>query len=486
MERCGFFDANLVGDAYDRVYLASQFAAYFASFIGNGVYASKSDKLQVVDQNTQGMSVRVLSGQGWINGYWYENTESISLPIDIADGVLNRIDSVVLRLGFSERNMWIAVKKGTPATSPSAPSVTRTADYYELQLATISIPAGSIKITQSQITDTRMNQNVCGWVTGVVDQLDTTTLFNQFEAYFEEFKQLNESEFTTWFDHIKGQLSEDAAGKIQLELDKHEVHLNKLQGEVDKHEVHLSNLDKTSDDFAIMKREIMAPYGYFGIEQNLDTLMTYVKAGQWDKFAIGDYFIDTRTNGQKVMWEIADKNGYLHCGDTPLESNNIICIPRDCLNDNKQYNASNTNTGGYAASLMPATLENIANTFSAKLQGYMTSVRRLENNKGSWAWTSRRISLPSVTEITGNKGWADARSGGPVCHSLALFTGGNAHAMKGRGFNKSEIDRQWYWLADPSAANTVTFCSVDSYGDSNDSHASSAGGLAPLIVLTKS
>lgn len=242
-----------------------------------------------------------------------------------------------------------------------------------------------------------------------------------------------------------------------------------------------------NDDFAVMKREIMAPYGYFGIEQDLDTLMDYVKAGQWDKFAIGDYFIDTRKNGQKVMWEIADKNGYLHCGDVSLESNNIICIPRDCINETQQYNASNTNTGGYAASLMPAALESIAATFSAKLQGYMTSVRRLENNKGSWAWASRRILLPSVTEILGHEGWADVWSGGPVCHSLALFTGGNAHVMKGRGFNKSETDHQWYWLADPSAANVTYFCSVSNNGASSyDAAASHAGGLAPLIVLTKS
>lgn len=240
-----------------------------------------------------------------------------------------------------------------------------------------------------------------------------------------------------------------------------------------------------NDDFAIMKREIMAPYGYFGIEQNLDTLMGYVRAGQWDKFAVGDYFIDTRTNGQKVMWEVADKNGYLHCGDTPLESNNIICVPRDCLEETQQYNTSNTNTGGFAASLMPAALETIAGTFSAKLQGYMATVKRLENNKGGWAWASRRISLPSVNEMLGHQGWADAFSGGPVCHSLALFTGGNAHVMKGRGFNKSAASRQWYWLADPSASNTASFCSVDDSGGS-DSYggASFAYGLAPLIVLT--
>ena len=239
-----------------------------------------------------------------------------------------------------------------------------------------------------------------------------------------------------------------------------------------------------NDDFAIMKREIMAPYGYFGIEQNLDTLMGYVRAGQWDKFAVGDYFIDTRTNGQKVMWEVADKNGYLHCGDSPLESNNIICVPRDCIEETQQYNTSNTNTGGFAASLMPAALETIAGTFSAKLQGYMATVRRLENNKGGWAWASRRISLPSVNEMLGHQGWADSFSGGPVCHSLALFTGGNAHVMKGRGFNKSAASRQWYWLADPSASNTALFCFVYYHGGSGNNGASDAGGLAPLIVLT--
>lgn len=218
MERCGFFDANLVGEEYDRVYLAAQFAAYFASFIGNGVYAEHSNQLQVVAMPTPQMQVSVEKGQGWINGYWYENTESISLAIDVADGVLNRVDSVVLRLGFSERNMWVAVKRGTPAISPSAPALTRNADYYELQLATIDVPASSIKITQAQITDTRMNQNVCGWVTGVVDQLDTTTLFNQFDAWYDEHTTSWQEQFNTWFATIQGQLSGDIATQLQSQI----------------------------------------------------------------------------------------------------------------------------------------------------------------------------------------------------------------------------------------------------------------------------
>ena len=277
MERCGFFDANLVGEEYDRVYLAAQFAAYFASFIGNGVYAEHSNQLQVVAMPTPQMQVGVEKGQGWINGYWYENTDTMYLPIEVADGVLNRIDSIVLRLGFAERNMWLMVKKGTPAVSPTAPEITRTADYYDLQLATVSIPASSIRITQAQIQDTRMNQDVCGWVTGVVKQLDTTTLFNQFETYFQEFKENNQadyeewtetqkqawlswvsgqetdftdwtdeqkeeyetwyathinqwqSDFDTWFENIKDQLGEDAAGNLQNQIDEHEARLNNLE-----------------------------------------------------------------------------------------------------------------------------------------------------------------------------------------------------------------------------------------------------------------
>lgn len=277
MERCGFFDANLVGEEYDRVYLAAQFAAYFASFIGNGVYAEHSNQLQVVAMPTPQMQVGVEKGQGWINGYWYENADTMYLPIEVADGVLNRIDSIVLRLGFAERNMWLMVKKGTPAVNPIAPEVTRTADYYDLQLATVSIPASSIRITQAQIQDTRMNQDVCGWVTGVVKQLDTTTLFNQFETYFQEFKENNQadyeewtetqkqawlswvsgqetdftdwtdeqkeeyetwyathidqwqSDFDTWFENIKDQLGEDAAGNLQNQIDEHEARLNNLE-----------------------------------------------------------------------------------------------------------------------------------------------------------------------------------------------------------------------------------------------------------------
>lgn len=234
MEKSGFFNANLVNEEYDRVYLAEDFASYFESFISNGVFAKYSNQLQVIAESDPAMSVQVSTGRGWINGYFYENTDLFHLAVELADGVLNRIDSVVLQLDFQNRAINLKIKKGTPASSPVAPTLTRNNDYYELQLATIAVNAGAINVTQAQITDTRLNTEVCGWVTGTVTQIDTTTLFEQFNDYFEQFKTSSEDEFNeweaeqkadfeSWFETIKDQLSGDIAANLQnqvMELDE--------------------------------------------------------------------------------------------------------------------------------------------------------------------------------------------------------------------------------------------------------------------------
>lgn len=197
-QECGFFNAELEGSEYDRVYNAEQFAAYFASFIGNGIFGNSMGELVVLENQQANMSVDVSSGQAWINGWWYRNTEELNLPIALADGVLNRKDIVVLRWGNAERDMWLQVLQGEPSGEPIAPSIVRNADYYDLKLCEISIPAGTSRITQSLITDTRLDNSVCGLVTGVVDQIDTTDLYNQFETYFEEWKANQQADYESW------------------------------------------------------------------------------------------------------------------------------------------------------------------------------------------------------------------------------------------------------------------------------------------------
>lgn len=202
-QECGFFNAQLAGEEYDRVYLAETFAAYFASFIGNGVFGKSMQQLEVVAYPSAVMKVDVLSGQGWINGYWYRNTDNYILDLSVADGVLSRVDLVVLRWSNSERNMYLTVIEGTPSANPAVPQIRRDADFYDLELAQINVGAGVVGITQSNITDMRMNTNVCGYVTGVIEQVDTTDLWNQFQDYFSKFKSTNEKDYNDWTDYQK-------------------------------------------------------------------------------------------------------------------------------------------------------------------------------------------------------------------------------------------------------------------------------------------
>lgn len=232
MELCGFFDAEYVNEQYDRVYVADTFASYFASFIGNGVFNNKeSEIIMVKEDSPKGMRVIVTPGQAWINGYWYKNTDNLTLNISIADGLRNRIDSVVLRWDKLQRNMYVTVLEGELAANPVAPLPVRDSNYFDLLLATININAGTENIAQRLITDTRMNKAVCGFVTSVVDQVDTTTLYQQFEDFYNNFvtveaenfvqwANIQKEEFVAWFDGIKDILDEKVVTNILNLIEK--------------------------------------------------------------------------------------------------------------------------------------------------------------------------------------------------------------------------------------------------------------------------
>src|SRR3712207_1958934 len=121
----------------DRVYKAEDFASYFASFIGNGIFPNPASQLQVVDNND--MSITVKEGKAWINGYYYQNTSNFILKLDPADSVLNRIDRVVLRLDFLERVIKVVVKKGDWSSTAKAKDLQRDSDAYEIALADIKV-----------------------------------------------------------------------------------------------------------------------------------------------------------------------------------------------------------------------------------------------------------------------------------------------------------------------------------------------------------
>ena len=194
----------------DRKYTSAFFAEYFASFIGNGVFPNPSTNTQVVADG--GMNVSVQQGKAWIDGYILYVDNPQSLTLDSGDSSLPRIDKIVIRLDKINREIVLAVKNGTPATNPTAPNLQRDGDMHELGIANIRVDRGTSTITQSNITDLRLNSNQCGIVRGTIEEIDTTTLFNQYQNWIEqkkaEFNQdlinytdTKQSEFEGWVDN---------------------------------------------------------------------------------------------------------------------------------------------------------------------------------------------------------------------------------------------------------------------------------------------
>lgn len=162
MEKSGFFNSS----GGDRVYNATDFAAYFGKLVSNGIFYTAPTNLQVTSGS--GMAVNIAAGSAWINGYSYENTDALELNLTTASGVNPRIDRVVVRFSAVERRIYLAVLTGTPAEVPSAPTLTRSNDTFELGVADILVPKGSVTVTALNITDTRLNTALCGLVNSLV------------------------------------------------------------------------------------------------------------------------------------------------------------------------------------------------------------------------------------------------------------------------------------------------------------------------------
>ena len=198
----------------DRVYNADQMSTFFKGLVSQGIYNNVGGKFQVVANS--GLTIQVKSGRAVIGDFmkWVENDAALNITLNAAHVTLNRYTAVVIRLNNANREVVITTKDGANASDPVKPSMQNDANIRELCLAYIYVPAGTTVITQSNIQDTRSNKSLCGWITGLIDQVDTTTLFEQWStAYDENIAEMNawevsmKSQFDTWLNALTQQLS---------------------------------------------------------------------------------------------------------------------------------------------------------------------------------------------------------------------------------------------------------------------------------------
>ena len=212
----GFFNALQQSDGtYDRVYNSDQISNMFEGLISDGVYESVGNALIV--KATSGLTVQVGTGRMIISGKWLKNDATVDITLASAHLTLNRWSAIVCRLDATNRVMTIVEKAGSPATT-----MTNSSTIKEKCLAYVYVKAGATSVLQSDITDTRPNTSICGWVTGLITQVDTSQLFLQWQTAYENmFAQMRAWEtqqkaaFDTWFatltdQHIHQEVSQSS------------------------------------------------------------------------------------------------------------------------------------------------------------------------------------------------------------------------------------------------------------------------------------
>lgn len=199
--RGGFFE--------NTDYKAEDFALSHEAMITQGVVADVTEDTKDALLVLPGEDMKILVNPGycWIAGgvglFFGCAPATVQLSVSSADATYTRIDRVIVRKDSNNKIFSIEVLKGIASSAPEAPALTRNGTIDEICLAEITVPAGTIEITQSMIVDKRHDTSVCGISQSALNKIDTSKVFAGYEAQWAE---------------LMGQLAADPAGNLQLQI----------------------------------------------------------------------------------------------------------------------------------------------------------------------------------------------------------------------------------------------------------------------------
>lgn len=251
----GFFNSS----NGDRKYNADQMSEYFDGLVSNGVYENVGDALLVTA--SEGLTVNVGTGRAIINCKWVKNSAALGIVLEQAHPTYNRYDAIVVRLNYTNRNFEITYKKGTAASSPEKPSMQRDATMYEICLAYVYVAAGATALTQADITDMRAS-SICGWITGLIEQVDTSTLFLQYQTAYENYYAEMTEEFDEWFSTLTDEL------QVDTYIQQFREHAE-LSTEIEAVVLDMAGYTYSGDD--VIEVYINGLYGQLGVDYTIDT-----------------------------------------------------------------------------------------------------------------------------------------------------------------------------------------------------------------------
>lgn len=185
-------------DTWDGAFARSDGYPNAGAFQATGT--PPNNGLHVQAQSPAAAAVDVLIGTALVNGRWYINTATVALTIAANASGNPRIDTVILRADYSLQTVVLAVLQGTPAASPTPPSLTQVdLTTWEIPLADVAVANGFVSIANTDITPrhewanaplgsyvialnnsggTLTDGQVVIWDTGTDRSVTTTTTYN--------------------------------------------------------------------------------------------------------------------------------------------------------------------------------------------------------------------------------------------------------------------------------------------------------------------
>lgn len=180
-------------------YTAEQAGAYFACRT-SGVFPGENN-LKVTVSDAENRKLTLSPGVAWFNtestwGKVYCNTADIIFSLPAADAALKRIVRIIVRWDRNANAFSAQMLTGTAASSPSAPSISRTDEVYDLVLADYLINAGESEASAARLTDQRANEAVCGYTSDGVVRIPTETMYAQFQAWLDLLEEAYDAEIS--------------------------------------------------------------------------------------------------------------------------------------------------------------------------------------------------------------------------------------------------------------------------------------------------
>ena len=138
-----------------------------------------------------GMNIIITPFHAWIknddfSGKSVAVTTETVLTISPSEPILPRIDRIVLRFDSAKNDSELIVLKGTHASVPTPPPIERTPIKYDLCLCEVYVKPSATSISAADITNTLLDESLCGLMRDGVTHIPTAQLHFQTDALLKD------------------------------------------------------------------------------------------------------------------------------------------------------------------------------------------------------------------------------------------------------------------------------------------------------------